>query len=128
MTKVSDFLLIDGKKYNIGVKIGVKRNADFLHKYANRNELGDLKAKLIGVYFNYENIGFEPQVDENYDEYNMLYDKLTEPKVFHTIKIANFEFTAYFNSVSDEIYDYKNGKAYFKNLTVNFTAKKPARK
>ncbi len=123
----SDFLTIDGSIYNIRVFTGVKRNADFLDKYANRTDDGDLKRELIGVYFNYQNIKFERQTDANYGEYNRLYDKLTEAEEFHDINIAGFTFRAYFSNVSDELYLYKNGMPYFKNLTVNFTAKKPAR-
>ncbi|MCF0125516.1 MAG: hypothetical protein HUJ68_07150 [Clostridia bacterium] len=123
----SDFLTIDGTIYNIKVLTGVKRNADFLDKYANRTDDGDLKRELIGVFFNYQNIKFERQKDSNYGEYNRLYDKLTEAEEFHDINIAGFEFRAYFSNVSDELYLYKDGKPYYKNLTVNFTAKKPAR-
>lgn len=125
---VSDFLIIDGIRYDIHVKSGVKRKADFLYKYANRVQSGDLESELIGVYFNYESISFEPQTDKNYNEYNSLYNKLTEPIEKHTITIANFTFNAYFNDISDEIYKYKNNRAYFKNLTVNFTSISPARK
>lgn len=123
----SDFLTIDGEIYNIRVKVGIKRNANFLDKYANRVDDGDLKRELIGVYFNYKNINFERQEDDNYDEYNRLYNKLTEAEEFHDINIAGFTFRAYFSDVTDEMYLYKNSKPYFKNLTVNFTAKKPAR-
>lgn len=123
----SDFLTIDGQIYNVKVKVGVKRSADFLDKYANRTDDGDLKHELIGVYFNYKNINFDKQRDTNYNEYNRLYNKLTEPEEFHDINIAGFQFRAYFSNVSDEMYLYKNGRPYYKNLTVNFTAKKPAR-
>lgn len=123
----SDFLKIDGEIYNIKVKVGIKRSADFLDKYANRTDDGDLKRELIGVYFNYSNINFEKQKDSNYSEYNRLYNKLTESEEFHDIDIAGFIFRAYFSNVSDEMYLYKDGKAYFRKLTVNFTAKKPAR-
>lgn len=125
---ISDFLIIDGIKYNIHVKVGVKRTADFLYKYANRVQSGDLESELIGVYFNYSGISFEKQTDKNYNEYNSLYNKLTEPEEFHTITIANFTFRAYFANISDQIYRYKDGKAYFENLTVDFTSKSPARK
>lgn len=124
----SDFLTIDGEIFNIKVLVGLKRNADFLDKYANRADDGDLKRELIGVYFNYKSISFEKQTDNNYSEYNRLYNKLTEPEEFHDINIAGFEFKAYFSNVSDEMYLYKNGKPYYKGLTVNFTAKKPARR
>lgn len=123
----SDFLTIDGTIYNIKVKTGVKRNADFLDKYAQRTDDGDLKRELIGVYFNYREIRFERQTDENYDEYEDLYDKLTEAEEFHTINIAGETFEAYFSNVSDTMYLYKHGRPYYKDLTVNFTAKMPAR-
>lgn len=127
MTETYDFIIIDGQTYNIGVYADIKQTADFLDKYANRVESGDLQRELIGVYFNFSNIKFEAQTDKNYEEFERLWDKLTEPEEFHDIKIANFEFRAYFNNVSREIYGYSNNRAYKKNLTVNFTAKKPAR-
>lgn len=123
----SDFLVIDDEIYNIKVKTGIKRNADFLDKYAERTDDGDLKRELIGVYFNYKNISFEKQTDENYSEYERLYDKLTEAEEFHNIEIAGTSFKAYFSNVSDEMYLYKNGRPYYRKLTVNFTAKMPAR-
>lgn len=123
------FIIIDGNRYNIRVKTGVKRSADFLDRYAVRTEDGKLNRDLIGVFFNYSNIRFEKQTDENYNEYERLYNKLTEPSEFHTVNIGGFQFTAYFNSISDEIYYYDTNteKAYFTNLTVNFTARIPAR-
>lgn len=123
----SDFLIIDNEIYNIKVKTGIKRNADFLDKYAERTDDGDLQRELIGVYFNYKNISFEKQTDENYSEYERLYDKLTEAEEFHNIEIAGISFKAYFSNVSDEMYLYKNGRPYYRKLTVNFTAKMPAR-
>lgn len=129
MSQKFDFIVIDGKAYNIGVFADIKETADFLHKYANRVDSGDLKSELIGVYFNFSNIKFEPQTDSNYTEYERLWDKLTEPEEFHVVKIANFEFSAYFNNVSRVIYsfDTEKNRAYRKEMTVNFTAKKPAR-
>ena len=123
----SDFLEIDDEIYNVAVLTGIKRNADFLDKYAERTDDGDLKRELIGVYFNYKTIKFAKQTDKNYDEYNRLYNKLTEPEEFHDIKIGNNEFRAYFSNVSDEMYAFKNNREYYKNLTVNFTAKTPSR-
>ena len=123
----SDFLIIDNEIYNIKVKTGIKRNADFLDKYAERTDDGDLQRELIGVYFNYKNISFEKQTDENYSEYERLFDKLTEAEEFHNIEIAGISFKAYFSNVSDEMYLYKNGRPYYRKLTVNFTAKMPAR-
>ena len=127
MAERYDFITIDGQQYNISVFIGIKETADFLDKYANRTDDGDLQRELIGVYFNYSDIKFEPQTDNNYDEFERLWNKLTEAEEFHTVKIANLEFRAYFNNFSRVIYDFRNNKAYRKDMTVNFTAKRPAR-
>jgi len=127
MAERYDFIIIDGNQYNIGVYAGIKETADFLDNYANRTEDGDLKRDLIGVYFNFTDIKFEPQTESNYDEFERLWNKLTEPEEFHTVQIANFQFRAYFNNVSRVINDFRGGKAYKKDMTVNFTAKKPAR-
>ena len=81
-------LYIDGIGYKIDV-MSVKRTADFLDKYAERTENGDLERELIGVYFNYK-LQLGPGVDRA--EYARLWEK-----------------------------------NYWKNLTVNFSAKKPAR-
>ena len=127
MAERYDFIIIDGNQYNIGVYTGIKETADFLDNYANRTEDGDLKRDLIGVYFNFTDIKFEPQTESNYDEFERLWNKLTEPEEFHTVQIANFQFRAYFNNVSRVINDFRGGKPYKKDMTVNFTAKKPAR-
>lgn len=121
-------IIIDGVTYNIPV-ISIKRKADFLDKYANRNEDGDLLRELIGVYFNYQ-LQFGSTTDA--DEYARLWDKLTEPVEFHSVTVpdesGNFTFTAYFSNVGDEIKKQKAAANYWKNLTVNFLAKSPARK
>lgn len=121
-------IVIDGIKYNVPV-VSVKRTADFLDKYANRTESGDLKRELIGVFFNYQ-IQFGFTTDLN--EYARLWNKLTQPQEFHQVTVpdesGNYTFTAYFSNVGDELLRKKGTKNYFKELTVNFTAKAPARK
>lgn len=120
-------IVIDGETYNIGVK-SIKRAADFLDKYAERTENGDLQRELIGVYFNYQ-LEFSPTND--IAEYVRLWDKLTEPEEFHQVTVpdenGNYTFTAYFSGVGDEIRRIKDGQPYFQVLKVNFTAKSPAR-
>lgn len=123
----SDFLQIDEEIYNIPVLTGIERNADFLDKYAERTDDGDLKRELIGVYYNYKSIKFVKQTDDNYNEYVRLYNKLTEAEEFHDIKIGNQTFRAYFSNVKDKMYLFKNNRPYYKDLTVNFTAKIPSR-
>lgn len=120
-------LYIDGIGYKIDV-LSVKRTADFLDKYAERTENGDLERELIGVYFNYK-LQLGPGIDRT--EYARLWDKLTEPVEFHEVTVpdedGDYIFTAYFSNVADELLRKVAEKNYWKNLTVNFTAKKPAR-
>lgn len=120
-------LYIDGIGYKIDV-MSVKRTADFLDKYAERTENGDLERELIGVYFNYK-LQLGPGVDRA--EYARLWDKLTEPVEFHEVTVpdedGDYTFTAYFSNVADELLRKVAEKNYWKNLTVNFIAKKPAR-
>ncbi len=120
-------LYIDGIGYKIDV-LSVKRTADFLDKYAERTENGDLERELIGVYFNYK-LQLGPGVDRA--EYARLWDKLTEPVEFHEVTVpdedGDYTFTAYFSNVADELLRKVAEKNYWKNLTVNFIAKKPAR-
>ena len=120
-------LYIDGIGYKIDV-LSVKRTADFLDKYAERTENGDLERALIGVYFNYK-LQLGPGIDRT--EYARLWDKLTEPVEFHEVTVpdedGDYTFTAYFSNVADELLRKVAEKNYWKNLTVNFIAKKPAR-
>ena len=120
-------LYIDGIGYKIDV-LSVKRTADFLDKYAERTENGDLERELIGVYFNYK-LQLGPGIDRT--EYARMWDKLTEPVEFHEVTVpdedGDYTFTAYFSNVADELLRKVAEKNYWKNLTVNFIAKKPAR-
>ena len=121
-------LTIDGQTFKIDV-LSVKRSADFLDKYAERNEAGDLQRELIGVYFNYK-LQLAPGL--NRAEYARLWAKLTEPVEFHTVTVpceeGDFTFTAYFSNVADELLLQRAGRNTWKNLTVNFIAKSPARR
>ncbi|MHC1696458.1 MAG: hypothetical protein AB9835_14565 [Eubacteriales bacterium] len=120
-------IVLDGDTYNIGVK-ALKRKADVLDKYAERTEAGDLEREIIGVYFNYE-LSFVSTRD--YAEYARLWDKLTEPVEFHEVTVpgenGDYTFIAYFSGISDEMLFKRASVNYWQNLTVNFTAKSPAR-
>lgn len=120
-------IIIDDETFDIPV-IAIKRKAEFLDKYAKRNESGDLLRELIGVYFNYQ-LQLGSTTDTT--EYASLWDKLTEPVEFHDVTVpdesGDYTFTAYFSGVGDEIKKVKATANYWKNLTVNFIAKSPAR-
>lgn len=119
---------IDGITYNVPVT-SLKRRGEFLDKYAERTEDGNLQRKLIGVYYNYQ-LTFGVTTDT--EEYARLWDKLTEPVEFHTVTVpdasGDYTFVAYFSNVGDEMLKKQNAKNYWRNLTVNFIAKAPARR
>lgn len=119
-------IVIDGETYLVPV-LSLERTADFLDKSAQRTEDGDLWRELIGVYFNYKlTFGAVPPA-----EYSRLWEKLTEPVEFHTVTVpssgGDYTFQAYFSGVSDKMLREYRGLNYFRDLTVDFTAKSPAR-
>jgi len=127
MATYTQGITIDGTYYDIPL-ISIKRTADFLDKYAERTEDGDMKRELIGVYYNYQlSIGV---VDDD-TLYMSFWDKLTEPTEFHDFIVpttnGKYFFRGYISSVSDEIEKVYSDTARFKGLSCKFTAKAPAR-
>lgn len=120
-------ITIDGQYFDVPL-ISLKRSADFLDKYAERTEDGDMKRELIGVYINYQ-MAFGTIDDDN--TYEKLFDKLTEPVEFHDFELpttkGKYAFRGYISSVSDEVYKIKGNTAKFKGLQCRYTSKKPAR-
>ena len=128
MAKYTQGITIDGTYYDIPL-VSLKRTGDFLDKYAERTEDGDMKRELIGVYYNYQ-LAFGKIEDAQL--YNTLYAKLTEPIEFHNFivptDIGQYAFKGYISSVSDEAERVYTNTAKFKSLSCKFTAKAPARK
>ena len=120
-------IVIDGEEYDVTV-VSLTRKAEFLDRYAERTMNGNLQRDLIGVYFNYQ---LKLDGVHNRSEYSRLWDKITEPVNFHTVSLpdenGSFTFTAYISNVGDEFLRTYKGNNYFKELTVNFIAKSPAR-
>lgn len=120
-------ITIDNIDFNVPV-ISLKRSAEFLDKYAERTIDGILHRELIGVYFNYQ---LKLGSCVNPQEYQPLWNKLTEAEEFHSVTVPDsggepYTFTAYFSNVADELLKEQDGKVYWKNLTVNFIARSPA--
>lgn len=119
-------IYIDGTYFNVPI-IKCDRKADFIWKYAERTEDGEHKGELLGVYLNYT-LEFGSIV--SYQEYNRLYQKLTEAVSYHTVKMPSrtgdmFAFTAYFSRVSDSVRKSVKGKNVFTGLKVEFVSKRP---
>lgn len=110
--------------------VSLKRNADFLDKYAERTEDGDMQRELIGVYYNYTlTVGTSSNFGDT--DYDAFWEKMTEPVEFHQISIPTkngyYTFIGYISSVSDEYKKILNDKAEFTGFTCKFIAKSPAR-
>lgn len=127
MAEYTQGIRIDGTYFEIPL-LAISRQAEFLDKYAERTENGDLKRELIGVYFHYDlSVGV---VDDD-ETYARLFDKLTEPVEFHEFELpttgGRYVFRGYVSSVSDEIQKIYDDTVKFSGLTCTFTAKMPAR-
>jgi hypothetical protein len=123
-------ITIDSTLYDVNIKI-VNRKPEFLFKYAERLENGDLKSEILGIYYNYDlECGMSAH---NVSAYAALFLKLTEPTESHEVTIpgapSGYE-TAdyYFANVRDQVARYnKNGVDYFRSLTFSVIAISPAR-
>lgn len=119
---------IDGQYFDVPL-ISIKRTADFLDKFAERTEDGDLKRELIGVYFNYQ-MSFG--IIDNDALYGALWDKLTEPVEFHDFTLpgtnGTYSFRGYVSGVSDEVERILSDTTKFKGLQCKYVAKAPAGK
>lgn len=120
---------VDGIHFDIPM-VSLKRNADFLDKYAERTEDGELHRELIGVYYNYTLTVGTSSAFGNTD-YDMFWEKITEPVEFHEISVPTkdgyYTFIGYISSVSDEYSKILDNGAEFKGFTCKLTAKSPTR-
>lgn len=128
MAEYTQGIYIDGQHFEVPL-VSVKRNFDFLDKYAEREEeTGDLLRELIGVYVNYT-ISFG--IIEDDDLYERLIDKLSEPVEFHDFTLPStkksYSFRGYVSGVSDEMEKIYDDTVKFSGLTCKYTAKAPAR-
>ena len=98
--KYTQGLIIDGITYNIPL-VSIQRTLDFLEKYAERTEDGDIKIESIGLYKNYTiSIG---TIDDA-EMYDRLIDHITDcDNRFHHVLLPDaskqFDFYGYFSSI-----------------------------
>lgn len=121
-------IYIDGTFYDIPF-VSIKRTADFLEKYAERNEAGTVLIETIGVYYNYTvKIGM---IDDA-KLYNKLFEHITDvDNRFHTVVLPNgmntFTFVGYFSSISDEVSKVLDDGVKFTSLTWKMTSQNPTK-
>lgn len=124
----SGIVAIDGVTFRVPV-VKLERQAEFLDKYAERVQSGELKRELIGVYYNYS---LEFGLESDKEAYNALWQKLTEPQEFHQVTLPDnmgaYTFTAYVASVKDAIIYVQGDRRMMEGLTCDFIAKSPARR
>lgn len=119
-------LIIDGVVYKIPL-VSISRNGDFLEKYANRTEDGNMNMETIGFYKNYTiTIG---TLDDP-EEYDRLYEHISDTENrFHTVVLPDaskdFVFTGYFSSIKDEVLKCYGESTQYKGLTWKMTSRKP---
>lgn len=129
MAKYTQGLVIDGIKYDIPM-VSIQRTLDFLEKYAERTEDGDIKIETIGLYKNYSiSIGLIDDVDL----YDRLIEHITDVKNrFHTVSLPDaskqFTFEGYFSSIKDEVQKTLKSGATYQNLSWKMTSKKPVKR
>ena len=92
--KYTQGLIIDGITYNIPM-VSIQRTLDFLEKYAERTEDGDIHIESIGIYKNYTiSIGtiddsglYDKLMDHITDLYRMQASSLISMGIFHQLKM-----------------------------------------
>ena len=119
-------IIIDDKAYAVRIT-ELKRNADILDKYAERDEKGELHREVIGTYYNYQlKIGVKRGERQLYNE---LFDVLSEPVASHRVELPHdhVEFDGYFSSISDNIKLVDDDGFDCDGLSCKLTAMKPRR-
>ena len=123
-------IFIDKTFYDIPL-VSIKRNADFLEKFAERNEAGEIIGETIGVYYNYTvNIGVinDPVL------YKKLFEDLTSCRNRYNREVIlpndrnDFVFHGYFSSISDEVSKVFDNHVEYKGLTFKMTSRVPTKK
>lgn len=119
-------IIIDDKAYAVRIT-ELKRTADILDKYAERDEKGELHREVIGTYYNYQlKIGVKMGERELYNE---LFDVLSAPVDCHDVELPHdhVKFKGYFSSISDNIKLVDDDGFDCNGLSCKLTAMKPRR-
>lgn len=124
--KYTQGLVIDGVSYQIPL-VTIKRSMDFLEKFAERTEDGDIHIETIGLYKNYS---VEIGTIDDPETYDALIEHITDYKNrFHHVVLPDaskqFEFYGYFSSITDEVEKVFDNGASYQGLSWKMTSKGP---
>lgn len=121
---------IDGRYFDIFIpQDGIKRSAQILDSSETERKMdGSLHRSIIGTYYNYTiDIRTDNLSTEEYDE---LFDLISQPEVSHEITVpygqTSKTFNAYISSVEDSLKRIENGKCYWAGMQLKFIAIDPA--
>ena len=119
-------IIIDDKAYAVRIT-ELKRTADILDKYAERDEKGELHREVIGTYYNYQ-LKIGVKMGER-DLYNELFDVLSAPVDCHDVELPHdhIKFKGYFSSISDNIKMIDDDGFDANGLSCKLTCMKPRR-
>lgn len=122
-------MYIDGEYFNIEIA-EMDIQAEFLDRYAERTQNGDLDRELIGVYQKYSSIKFVDTTDTK--EFKRMWDKLTEPTEFHSVILpapgGDMTFIMYVSGLKTKLLRSYKGQYYFTDASVTFTPRQPYRR
>ena len=122
---------LDGVSYNVFVpEDGIKRSGQVLDgDNAKRSQNGHMIRDIIGTYYNYTIDLDTSQTDV--EEYDKLYEVLTAPVDYHTLKVPygqeTLTFKAYVTGAEDTLRSMAGGVNLWHGLSINFIAMKPQR-
>lgn len=110
---------------------GIKRSGQILDgQNAGRVLSGNMIRDIIGTYYNYS-ISIETQ-QLNVDEYDELYEAVTAPVDYHTLRVpygqGTLTFRAYITNVDDVLETMADGVNRWGQLTLSFIAMAPQRR
>jgi len=124
---------IDGVEYpGVFVKSPIHRSFNVLDgENAGRTMDGKMQRDIIGTYYTYR-LEFDASLSDP-DEYDALFDALSEPVDSHTITVpfgqSSLTFEAYVSNGDDDLSRiYRNESRKWDNLAVNFIAMDPQRR
>ena len=127
--KYTQGLIIDGTTYQVPL-VSIKRTLDFLEKFAERTEDGDIQIETIGLYKNYT---LEVGTIDDPETYDALIEHITDcENRYHHVFLPDagkqFDFYGYFSSISDEVEKVFDRGAQYQGLTWKMTSKKPTKR
>lgn len=132
MAQVQDVFSIDGRYFNVFIpQNGIERNFAIVDtNEAGRVLTGSMERDIVGTFYNYT-IKLDTSF-LSFSEYDELYEILSAPDEYHTIKVpyaqSTLEFHAYVTQGKDVINRIdKDGTIHWKQLSVNFIAMDPER-